>query len=115
MGVSQVRMMLRCVIGFLPALLFFGAILDLAGTAKADNPIIQTIYSADPAPVVVDNRVYLFVDHDEDGSTTYNMKDWRLFSSADMANWQDHGVVMSLATFRYGFGVTFTYSSYINI
>jgi arabinoxylan arabinofuranohydrolase len=27
------------------------------------------------------------------------MKGWRLYSSADMANWQDHGVVASLSTF----------------
>ncbi|KAK6530332.1 hypothetical protein TWF694_003689 [Orbilia ellipsospora] len=71
------------------------------GLVKADNPIIQTIYTADPAPVVYNNTVYLFADHDEDGSTTYTMKDWRLFSSTDMVNWQDYGVVMSLSTFSW--------------
>ncbi|KAK3370383.1 glycosyl hydrolase [Podospora didyma] len=67
----------------------------------ADNPIIQTIYTADPAPYVYNNTVWLFADHDEDGSKTYNMKDWRLYSSIDMANWRDWGVVMSLKTFSW--------------
>ena len=31
------------------------------------NPVIQTIYTADPAPVVHDGVCYLYVDHDEDG------------------------------------------------
>ena len=68
---------------------------------KADNPIVQTIYTADPAPLVYDGRIYCFMDHDENNATTYEMKDWRLFSSADVVNWQDHGVVMSLATFSW--------------
>jgi hypothetical protein len=82
-------------------LLFVAVLLSSINVARADNPIVQTIYTADPAPLVYDGRIYAFLDHDEDGSTTYVMKDWRLFSSADMANWQDHGVVMSLATFSW--------------
>ena len=30
------------------------------------NPIIQTIYTADPAPVVHNGVCYLYVGHDED-------------------------------------------------
>ncbi|PTB43725.1 uncharacterized protein TrAFT101_002277 [Trichoderma asperellum] len=68
---------------------------------RADNPIIQTIYTADPAPIVYNNRLYCFTDHDLPGSTFFNMTDWRLFSTVDMVNWQDHGVVMSLKTFSW--------------
>jgi arabinoxylan arabinofuranohydrolase len=70
----------------------------------ADNPIIQTIYTADPAPMVYNNRVYLFTGHDEDGSVGNNMRDWRLFSSSDMANWQDHGVVLKVTDFAWSSG-----------
>nr|WP_199044642.1 hypothetical protein [Glycomyces salinus] len=35
-------------------------------TAKADNPIIQTVYTADPATLVHDGRIYLYTSHDED-------------------------------------------------
>ncbi|KAL7941026.1 alpha-L-arabinofuranosidase 3 [Trichoderma barbatum] len=81
--------------------LFLLAFLDDSGTARADNPIIQTIYTADPAPIVYNNRLYCFTDHDLPGSSFFNMTDWRLFSTTDMANWLDHGVVMSLKTFSW--------------
>ena len=38
-------------------------------SARADNPIVQTIYTADPAPLVYNGRVYLYTGHDEDNST----------------------------------------------
>jgi arabinoxylan arabinofuranohydrolase len=72
-----------------------------SAAASADNPIIQTIYTADPAPLVFNNRVYLYTGHDEDGSTNFTMREWRVWSSADMVNWTDHGSPMSLATFRW--------------
>jgi arabinoxylan arabinofuranohydrolase len=83
-----------------------GLLATLLPLARGDNPIIQTIYTADPAPLVYNNRVYLFVDHDNGvvGSASnsfYNMTDWHLFSSADMVNWQDHGMTMSLSTFSW--------------
>ncbi|KAH8728681.1 putative xylanase 7 [Phaeosphaeriaceae sp. PMI808] len=93
--------MLKSIMGFLPALLLSSALLNVAGVVKADNPIIQTLYSADPAPVIVNNRIYLFTTHDEDGAKNFDNRDWRMFSSADMANWQDHGVMMSVATFSW--------------
>jgi arabinoxylan arabinofuranohydrolase len=83
------------------ALLFLNPLLDIIGVANADNPIVQTIYTTDPAPLLYNGRIYLFTGHDEDGSTTYNMRDWHLYSSADMVNWQDHGSPMSLATFSW--------------
>ncbi|MEU7786215.1 glycoside hydrolase family 43 protein [Amycolatopsis sp. NPDC049159] len=73
----------------------------LPGAARADNPIVQHIYTADPAPLVHNGRVYLYTGHDEDGSTYFTMKDWRVWSSADMVNWTDHGSPMSLATFSW--------------
>lgn len=73
----------------------------LPGIARADNPIVQTIYTADPAPMVHNGRVYLYTGHDEDASTYFTMNDWHVYSSADMVNWTDHGSPMSLATFSW--------------
>ncbi|MDI1466218.1 family 43 glycosylhydrolase [Catellatospora sp. KI3] len=70
-------------------------------TAHADNPIVQHIYTADPAPLVYNGRVYLYTGHDEDNSTYFTMRDWRVWSSADMVNWTDHGSPMSLSTFSW--------------
>ena len=61
----------------------------------------STIYTADPAPLVYNGRVYLYTGHDEDGSTYFTMREWRVWSSADMVNWTDHGSPMSLATFSW--------------
>ncbi|MEU8323935.1 glycoside hydrolase family 43 protein [Nonomuraea sp. NPDC048881] len=72
-----------------------------AHPARADNPIIQTVYTADPAPLVHNGRVYLYTGHDEDGSTWFTMKEWRVWSSADMVNWTDHGSPLSLTTFSW--------------
>ncbi|HEV8562378.1 MAG TPA: glycoside hydrolase family 43 protein [Actinophytocola sp.] len=69
--------------------------------AKADNPIIPTIYTADPAPLLVNGRVYLYTGHDEDGSTNFTMREWRVWSSVDMVNWTDHGSPLNLASFSW--------------
>lgn len=73
----------------------------LPAPARADNPIVQTIYTADPAPLVHNGRLYVYTGHDEDGSTYFTMRDWRVYSTTDMANWTDHGSPMSLATFSW--------------
>lgn len=81
--------------------LICAGLLQSSNVVRADNPIVQTIYTADPAPVVYDGRVYVFTGHDEDNSDTFNMLNWHVFSSNDMANWQHHGVVMDLDTFAW--------------
>jgi arabinoxylan arabinofuranohydrolase len=69
----------------------------------ADNPIVQTIYTADPAPLVYNGVLYAYLDHDEDGTQGYfDMRDWRLFTTTDMVNWTDLGVTASLKTFSWG-------------
>ena len=65
----------------------------------AQNPIIQTNYTADPAPMVYNGKVYLYTSHDEDDSTWFTMDDWRLYTTDDMVNWTDHGAVLSYKDF----------------
>ena len=55
-----------------------------AMAAHAQNPIIQTCFTPDPAPFVHGDTVYLFTDHDEDDAQYFKMKDWLLFSTTDM-------------------------------
>lgn len=68
-------------------------------TSHAENPIIQTNFTADPAPMVYDGTVYLYTSHDQDDADGFKMVDWRLYTSTDMVNWTDHGAVASLAIF----------------
>lgn len=67
----------------------------------AQNPIIQTKYTADPAPLVYNDTVFLYTSHDEDDAFGFKMKDWLLYTSTDMVNWTDHGVVASLKDFNW--------------
>jgi arabinoxylan arabinofuranohydrolase len=68
--------------------------------AKAQNPIIQTKYTADPAPMVYNDTLFLYVDHDGDENIGFfNMKNWLLYKTTDMVNWTDCGEVASLKTF----------------
>ncbi len=72
----------------------------------ADNPIVQTIYTADPAPMIYEDTCYLYTTHDEDVTVNdfYTMNDWRCYSSKDMVNWTDHGSPLSYKTFSWGTG-----------
>ena len=74
---------------------------DAARRTWAKNPIVQTIYSSDPAPMAHGNRMYVYTGHDEAGADFFWMYDWHVYSSADMVNWTDHGTPLSLATFSW--------------
>jgi len=67
----------------------------------ADNPIVQTIYTSDPAPMVYDGILYVYTGHDEPGSTYYTMYDWRCYSTTDMVNWTDHGAIFDPTQFKW--------------
>jgi arabinoxylan arabinofuranohydrolase len=69
--------------------------------ALGQNPIVQTKYTADPAPMVYRDTVFLYTSHDEDDAFGFKMKDWLLYTSTDMVNWTDRGVVASLKDFKW--------------
>lgn len=83
--------------------LFLGVVSIVPSRARADNPIVQTSYTADPAPVVYGDRLYLYTSHDEDVTVDnfYTMINWRLYSTEDMVNWTDHGSPAGLDTFSW--------------
>ena len=88
------------------AALSLGAALVTPSRSWADNPIIQTNYTADPAPVVYGDTVYLCTSHDEDVTVGdfFTMNDWRVYSSKDMVNWTDHGSPLSYHSFSWATG-----------
>jgi len=75
--------------------------LFLCGSAKAQNPVIQTHFSPDPAPMVYNGRVYVYTGDDIPGYDFYYMIKWRVASSEDMVNWTDHGSPISLESFSW--------------
>ncbi|HEU4775445.1 MAG TPA: glycoside hydrolase family 43 protein [Telluria sp.] len=74
-----------------------------AAGAQADNPIVKDIYTADPAALVDNGRVYLYAGHDEapEGGKDYVMNEWRVYSSCDMRHWTDHGSPLRYSTFAW--------------
>ncbi|OUM58431.1 glycoside hydrolase family 43 protein, partial [Piromyces sp. E2] len=62
------------------------------------HPIVRNMYTADPAPLVVGDTLYLYTTHDENNlkDNFYTMLDWYVFSTKDMVNWTNHGKIFSL-------------------
>lgn len=81
-------------------------VLFFAVIVNAQNPIVQTYYTADPAPMVHDGTVYVYTSHDEDTTIRnfFTMNDWKCYSSKDMVNWTDHGTVLSYTDFDWARG-----------
>ena len=72
------------------------AALLLTMNAKAQNPFVQTWCTSDPAPMVHNGTMYVYTGHDEDGADFFWMQEWRVYSTQDMVNWQDHGSPLAL-------------------
>ncbi len=72
--------------------------------ALAQNPIVQTQLTGDPAPMVAGDRMYIYAGHDEDGADFFWMNEWRVYSSSDMVNWTDHGAPLNLSSFSWADG-----------
>ena len=67
----------------------------------AQNPIVQTWFTSDPAPLVSGDKMYVYTGHDEDNADFFWMYEWRCYSTNDMVNWTDHGPLMGLHTFSW--------------
>lgn len=68
---------------------------------NADNPLAQNVYTADPAPMVYGDTLYLYTSHDKDNSDYFYMPDWQCYSTTDMQNWTHHGTVLSDTDFSF--------------
>jgi len=72
-----------------------------APSVLADNPIVKTMFTPDPAPYVHGDTVYMFTGHDENDATWFKMKEWLVFSTKDMVNWKFLGAPLNLETFKW--------------
>ena len=68
---------------------------------NAQNPLILNQYTADPTARVFGDRLYVYPSHDILGSPGkgrigwFCMEDYHVFSSANLTDWTDHGVIVS--------------------
>lgn len=85
---------------FFLLILVFGAILLISNTF-AQNPFIMDQFTADPSARVFEGRVYVYPSHDilaEEGKGRvgwFCMEDYHAFSSDNLTDWTDHGVIVS--------------------
>ena len=57
------------------------ALLALVAACFAENPVVQTNFTADPAPMVHNDTVYLYTGHDEDNASSFTMYNYLLYTS----------------------------------
>ena len=86
---------------------FTAAALVLAMSAAAQNPIIRHLYTADPTARVFNNKVYVYPSHDilsPEGQRQdwFCMADYHVFSSENLVDWTDHGVIVSQENVPWG-------------
>jgi len=64
------------------------------------NPLFTDAFTADPAALVVGDRVYMYVGHDKaTPGGWFNMPEWLCYSTTDMKNWTAHGPVLAAKDF----------------
>ncbi|HTL66347.1 MAG TPA: family 43 glycosylhydrolase [Lacunisphaera sp.] len=76
-------------------------LLALAGSAFATNPLIMDQFTADPTARVFEGKVYLYPSHDilatpgRGRPDWFNMEDYHAFSSENLTDWTDHGIIIT--------------------
>lgn len=84
-------------------LLFLFFISMVVGTNQtfAQNPIIRNQYTADPTARVFNGKVFVFPSHDifavqgKGRPGWFCMEDYHVFSSENLTEWTDHGMIVS--------------------
>jgi len=78
--------------------------LHISGKGKArvkgQNPIFTDQFTADPACTVIGDKIYAYVGIDKAGvGGWFNMPHWVAYSSSNMVDWKNEGVVLRAADF----------------
>src|SRR5574344_1891642 len=76
-------------------------------SASAQNPIISDQFTADPTARVFNGRIYLYPSHDIKApkgqrQDWFCMADYHVFSSDNLVDWKDHGVILSQTDVPWG-------------
>ncbi|MFO7447377.1 MAG: family 43 glycosylhydrolase [Ignavibacteriaceae bacterium] len=79
----------------------FVLLLFAGGSTFAQNPLITDQFTADPAARVFNGKVYVYPSHDIPCTESrgrigwFCMEDYHVFSSSNLTDWTDHGVIVS--------------------
>ena len=82
-------------------------LLALPLSVAAQNPIIRDQFTADPTARVFNNKVYLYPSHDivppaGQRQDWFCMEDYHVFSSQNLTEWTDHGMIISQTKVPWG-------------
>jgi arabinoxylan arabinofuranohydrolase len=73
----------------------------------ADNPIVQTSFTADPAPMVYNDTLYLYAGDDSLCAATltgFFMRYWKCYTTTDMVNWTYRAIILPTSTISWSTG-----------
>lgn len=65
--------------------------------AAVCNRQILPDFEADPSARVFNHQLWIYPSHDIAGSNDWVMVDWHAFSSTDLVNWTDHGIIFQVS------------------
>lgn len=77
-----------------------GGMLSLS-SVFATNPLIMDQFTADPTARVFEGKIYVYPSHDiphspgKGRTNWFVMEDYHVFSSANLTDWTDHGVILN--------------------
>ncbi|SHF70721.1 Carbohydrate binding module (family 6) [Bacteroides luti] len=81
---------------------------------SAQNPIIRNQFSADPTARVFGDKIYLYPSHDILGKEGqgrpewFCMEDYHVFSSSNLTDWTDHGVILNQTKVKWADSTAFS-------
>lgn len=86
--------------------LYYLIALLFPGYLFSQNPIINHCFTADPTARVFEGKVYMYPSHDivspvERLKDWFCMEDYHVYSSENLVDWTDHGVILSQENVRW--------------
>jgi len=81
-------------------ILLLFAVAGISGLLNAQNPLVTGQFTADPTARVFEGKIYVYPSHDipspvERLKEWFCMPDYHVFSSDNLTDWTDHGVIVS--------------------
>ena len=82
-------------------LLMSVALIINSGNLFCQNPLIMDQFTADPSARVFEGKIYVYPSHDilavegKGQADWFCMEDYHVFSSENLTDWKDHGVIIS--------------------
>ena len=82
-------------------LLGLGLTISASQSIFGQNPLIRDQFTADPSARVFGDSVYIYPSHDIRATPGHGRADWfcmedyHVFSSANLNDWKDHGIIVS--------------------